>query len=66
MRSFSSNIRDSGVRKGFDALLFEWLVQGWQRKLDPDLDLFKMLGDMLMRAEYAIPFDYTISAVAAP
>ncbi|KAG0574581.1 hypothetical protein KC19_VG273600 [Ceratodon purpureus] len=42
------------------------VLEGWQRKLDPDLDLFKMLGDMLMQAEYAIPFYYTISAVAAP
>ncbi|XP_073390844.1 uncharacterized protein [Physcomitrium patens] len=42
------------------------ILEGWQRKLDPDLDLFKILGDMLMAAEYAIPFDYTISAVAAP
>lgn len=42
------------------------LMQGWQRKLDPDLDLFKMLEDLLSKAEYAVPFDYTISAIAAP
>jgi aarF domain-containing kinase len=42
------------------------ILEGWQRKLDPDLDLFKMLGELLTKAEYAVSFDYTISAIAAP
>ncbi|XP_024367568.1 uncharacterized protein [Physcomitrium patens] len=42
------------------------ILEGWQRKLDPDLDLFKMMGELLSEAEDAVPFYYTISAIAAP
>jgi aarF domain-containing kinase len=42
------------------------ILEGWQRKLDPDLDLFKMLEELLTKQEYAVSFDYTFNAIAAP
>ncbi|CAM6036199.1 unnamed protein product [Sphagnum compactum] len=42
------------------------ILEGWQRKLDPDLDVFQMLGDLLLKAEWAVSMHYIMSAIAAP
>ncbi|KAH9547034.1 hypothetical protein CY35_11G012500 [Sphagnum magellanicum] len=42
------------------------ILEGWQRKLDPDLDVFQMLGDLLLKAEWAVSMQYIMSAIAAP
>ncbi|CAM6105851.1 unnamed protein product [Calypogeia fissa] len=42
------------------------VLEGWQRKLDPHLDIIKMVGDLLFKEDWAIPYDYLLIAHAAP
>lgn len=64
--SFPDQVNHVGRRNLASDVAGNFLMQGWQRKLDPDLDLFKMMGELLSEAEDAVPFYYTISAIAAP
>lgn len=41
-------------------------MQGWQRKLDPDLDILTMLGKMLFDAEWLRSLEYTLLGIVAP
>ncbi|KAG9140373.1 hypothetical protein Leryth_019617 [Lithospermum erythrorhizon] len=42
------------------------VLEGWQRKLDPDYDIMRKLRTLLLDADWAKPFTYVIDEVMAP
>ncbi|KAK9167995.1 hypothetical protein Syun_000135 [Stephania yunnanensis] len=42
------------------------VLEGWQRKLDPDYDVMKTLKTLLFRADWAESLSYTIEGLMAP
>ncbi|BBN20613.1 hypothetical protein Mp_Vg00960 [Marchantia polymorpha subsp. ruderalis] len=42
------------------------ILEGWQRKLDPDLDIITIVGELLFKREWHVTYDYIICAIAAP
>lgn len=47
-----------------DILLF--VVQGWQRKLDPEFNIMDTLRQLLFKADWVKSLSYTIDGVMAP
>ena len=41
-------------------------VQGWQRKLDPELNIMDTLRQLLFKVDYVKSLSYTIDGVMAP
>lgn len=46
--------------------LFFPLLQGWQRKLDPEYDVMNTLQTLLFKADWAESLFYTIEGLMAP
>ncbi|KAL8512019.1 hypothetical protein ACS0TY_018469 [Phlomoides rotata] len=42
------------------------VLEGWQRKLDPDYDVMHALQTLLLKADYAESLSYTIEGLMAP
>ncbi|KAL2651822.1 hypothetical protein R1flu_019950 [Riccia fluitans] len=42
------------------------ILESWQRKLDPELDIITMVGDLLLRKKCQVPYEYALLAVSAP
>ncbi|KAL3699967.1 hypothetical protein R1sor_017989 [Riccia sorocarpa] len=42
------------------------ILESWQRKLAPDLDVIRMVGDLLLRREWQAPYEYALLSIAAP
>ena len=42
------------------------VLEGWQRKLDPDLSIMDTLNSILFKSEWAASFSYTIDGLMAP
>ncbi|GAB2301129.1 hypothetical protein Dimus_035162 [Dionaea muscipula] len=42
------------------------VLEGWQRKLDPDYDVMRTLQSMLFKADWAESLSYTIESLMAP
>lgn len=45
---------------------FSLLLQGWQRKLDPDYNVMKTLQTLLFKEDWAKSLQYTIQGLMAP
>ncbi|CAK9167210.1 unnamed protein product [Ilex paraguariensis] len=42
------------------------VVEGWQRRLDPDFDIMHTLRTFLLKADWAKSLSYTIEGLMAP
>lgn len=52
------------MRASFNLMLH--ILQGWQRKLDPDYDVMHTLQTLLLKEDWAKSLTYTIEGLMAP
>ncbi|XP_047308554.1 probable serine/threonine-protein kinase abkC [Impatiens glandulifera] len=48
------------------AMVTTLVLEGWQKKLDPDYDVMQTLQSLLLKADWATSLSYTIEAIMAP
>ncbi|CAN4116637.1 unnamed protein product [Withania somnifera] len=48
------------------AMVTTLVLEGWQRKLDPDYNIMRTLQTLLLKADWAKDLSYTIEQVMAP
>ncbi|CAH9133679.1 unnamed protein product [Cuscuta epithymum] len=48
------------------AMVTTLVLEGWQRKLDPDYDIMRTLQTLLLKADWAKSLAYTIEGIMAP